>query len=306
MTAQLPNPLNRPRPGSPNPAQSRRAKAVASYLVAAVLSLVFILTFQPAALRAADITSAFSAHNPDATTTIDHAPFTHLLKTHVVQPDATGRKDGLNRVNYRALKAAQPALKRYLKQLGAVKVTNLSRREQFAFWANLYNALTLDVVLNAYPVKSIRDIDISPGIFSNGPWGKKLITIEGRPLSLDDIEHKILRPVFKDPRVHYAVNCASIGCPNLGRAAFTGSGLSKQLNAAATAYINSARGVDAEKGGLRISKIYSWFKEDFGTGETAILNHLKKYAKPALKAKLQKATAIDGYFYDWSLNDQPQ
>ena len=275
--------------------KTARKRAVATLVLLAGL----LITGETA--KADQITSQFSKSDENSTITVDHAPFTTLLKTYV-KTDATG----LNRVNYQAMKADRPALKAYIQQLATIKVSALKKAEQFALWANLYNALTLDVVTAAYPVASIRDIDISPGLFSNGPWGKKLIIIEGASLSLDDIEHKILRPVFKDPRVHYAVNCASIGCPNLGKEAFTGPMLERQLQAAATAYINSKRGLSIKNGNLIASKIYSWFQKDFGVGESGVLTHLKKYANPTLKAKLQQAAKLDGYEYDWSLNDQKQ
>lgn len=230
---------------------------------------------------------------------LDHSPFSQLLES-VIELDDTG----LNRVNYKKLKNNPAPLAAYIEKLAAINVTKLSASEQFAYWANLYNALTLKVVAEAYPVKTIRDIDISPGLFANGPWGKKLIIIEGDMLSLDDIEHEILRKAFKDPRVHYAVNCASIGCPNLRKAAFTGPELERQLNDAARDYVNSRRGVKVENGRLAISKIYSWFQEDFGGSEQAVLAHLEKYAGEETRQKLKKLGEIDDYFYDWTLNDQ--
>lgn len=263
-----------------------------------VLALGLLAIGAPTAI-ADEITEKFEKHSRNETAArIDHTPFTRLLRAHV-RPD----QNGLNRVDYRQLKNARTTLRSYIKSLAAFRVTSLERPDQFAYWVNLYNAVTLDVVLDAYPVKSIRDIDISPGLFSNGPWGKKLVTVEGTPLSLDDIEHKILRPVFKDPRVHYAVNCASIGCPNLQQQAFRPRDLEAQLEEAARAFINSPRGVKLQAGQIRASKIYSWFKQDFGEDENEILNHLNKYAAPELKAKLKTATTIDSYFYDWTLND---
>lgn len=230
---------------------------------------------------------------------LDHSAFSRLLES-LVERDSTG----LNRVNYKKLKNNTAALEGYIDKLAAIRVTALSANEQFAYWANLYNALTLKVVAEAYPVKTIRDIDISPGLFANGPWGKKLIIIEGNKLSLDDIEHEILRKAFKDPRVHYAVNCASIGCPNLRKAAFTGPELDNQLNDAARDYVNSQRGVKVENGRLAISKIYSWFQEDFGGSEQAVLAHLEKYAGEETRRQLKRLGEIDDYFYDWTLNDQ--
>jgi hypothetical protein len=122
-------------------------------------------------------------------------------------------------------------------------------------------------VASHYPVRSIRDISLGGGLvatLSGGPWKAKVAKIQGIELSLDDIEHGILRPVFKDPRVHYAVNCASIGCPNLRTEAFTGAKLSQQLDSAAGDYVNSSRGVRFENGRGVVSSIYVWFEEDFG------------------------------------------
>lgn len=246
-----------------------------------------------------ELEDKFSKSDADSATVIDHSTWEDLLKTYV-KPDS----DGLNRVNYAAFKQmGRKNLEAYLGKLQAVDVTKLNRDEQFAFWANLYNAKTVDIILAHYPVKSIRDIDISPGIFSNGPWKKKVLKVNGIELSLDDIEHNILRPLFKDPRVHYAVNCASIGCPNLGTSAFTGSKLTAQLDEGARAYINSPRGVKVNGNRVVASKIYKWFDEDFGNSERGVLAHVRKYADAKLAARLKGVTSISAYEYDWSLNE---
>lgn len=249
--------------------------------------------------KAASVTEQFSKISQSSKKTVNHSQFSSLLKAYV-----TRDKNGLNRVDYKGFKNKQGNLKAYIKSLEAVKVTSLSRAEQFAYWANLYNAVTIDVVLDAYPVKSIKDIDISPGIFSNGPWGKKLVTIEGTKISLDDIEHQILRKVHKDPRVHYAVNCASVGCPNLQTEAFEASKLEAQLEKAAKDYVNSNRGAVVKSNRLSISKIYIWFKKDFGGNDAGVLAHLKRYANPKLKEKITKIGSINSSFYDWTLNEQ--
>ena len=127
--------------------------------------------------------------------------------------------------------------------------------------------------------------------------------IEGETLSLDDIEHRILRPIWQDPRIHYAVNCASIGCPNLSNEAFTAQNTDVLLTQGAIAYINHPRGVSINNDELTLSSIYKWFKEDFGTDDRAIIQHLQTYAKPALKAQLGELSDIEGYEYDWSLNE---
>jgi hypothetical protein len=166
---------------------------------------------------------------------------------------------------------------RYLNALAAIQVSGLSRQEQLAFWINLYNALTIDIVLAHYPVRSILDIDISPGLFARGPWDKSLIQVEGEALTLNDIEHRILRPIWNDPRIHYAVNCASVSCPNLQNRAFTGATVERMLDSAATAYINNQRGARIEGGQLIVSKIYDWYQEDFRGSARGVIAHLRSY-----------------------------
>lgn len=226
----------------------------------------------------------------------DPAPYDRLLQRYV-----TAGSDGVNRVNYRAWAASaadRAALDAYIAAHEAARPSQLSRNEQFAFWANLYNAVTLDVVLDAYPVSSIRQI--RPSLLAIGPWTMDRVTVEGRRLSLDDIEHGIMRPTFRDPRVHYAVNCASIGCPNLQREAFRGASLDVQLDAAARAFIASDRGVRITAQGLRLSRIYQWFAEDFGT-EAQLRDHLARYATGARAADIRNQRIV-GYAYDWDLN----
>lgn len=256
---------------------------------------------------AADPTRKFSKHTAGAAKVVDHAAWDKLLKAYVV-----AGKDGLNRVRYKAFKAGgHRQLKNYIKKLEAVRPTTLARPEQYAYWVNLYNAKTIDVVLDNYPVKSIRDISINEGLIGflkksvgkGGPWKAKIMTVEGEKLSLDDVEHGVLRPIFRDPRIHYAVNCASVGCPNLQPAAFTGAKLEQMLDAGAKAYINSPRGFRIKGGRITASSIYSWFAEDFGGTDRGALRHAAKYAKPAVAKRLAKATGIADYAYDWSLND---
>ena len=251
---------------------------------------------------AASPAESFSAFTKGSAATVDHSTWDKLLKAYVV-PDT----DGLNRVAYARFKTAgQADLKAYIKSLEAVDPKSLDRPEQFAFWANLYNAKTVDIVLDKYPVKSIKDIRLGGGVVAavtGGPWKAKVLKVGGIELSLDDIEHGLLRPVFKDPRVHYSVNCASFGCPNLGTEAFTGAKLEAQLDAGARAYINHPRGVKVEGGKAVASSIYSWFKDDFGGNDAGVLAHFKRYAAPTLKSKLESITEIDDYGYDWSLND---
>ena len=272
--------------------------------MAATLMLGTLLGSQTAS---ASLAQKFSQHSAGSSVTVDHSAWDRMLKAYV-KPDGTG----LNRLDYAAFKKNDhQALKAYVKSLEATQVSKLSRNEQFAFWANLYNAKTIDVVLDHYPVTSIRKITIKSSLLgflkksvgAGGPWKAKIMTVGGEKLSLDDVEHGIMRPIFRDPRVHYAVNCASVGCPNLRTKAFTGANLEAELDAGAREYINSPRGVAISGGDVTASSIYKWFQSDFGGSEAGVLKHVAQYAEPKLKAKLKRANSVSSYEYDWALND---
>ena len=174
--------------------------------------------------------------------------------------------------------------------------------DQIAYWANMYNALTLKVVLENYPVSSIRKI--KSGAFKAGPWDKDAVTVNGKTLTLNNIEHDILRKNYPNPAmVHYMVNCASIGCPNLLNKVWVGETLDADREQAARDYINSSRGVAIKGDELEVSSIYKWFKEDFGNSKAGTIEHFRKFAGPELKAALDAGAEIDGYEYDWSLNE---
>lgn len=246
-----------------------------------------------------DLWPRWQSQDAGSTRKLDHGAWDDFLKRHVV-----AGTDGINRIGYGRVPAAdKAALDAYVKTLAETPVGKLHRDEQRAYWVNLYNALTVQVVLGAYPVKSIRDIKISPGLFASGPWGKKLARVEGEEVSLDDIEHRILRPIWNDPRTHYAVNCASIGCPNLPRDAFTVANMNVLLDAGARAYVNHPRGAEVKDGKLTTSSIYDWFKVDFGGSDAGVIAHLRRFATGAHAAALAAVSRIDGDRYDWSLND---
>ena len=271
-------------------------RAVLGVLMAAVFALPSV---SASAAPRAELWERWTAHDAASTATIDHSAWDRFLKANLVHGG-----DGINRLAYgRVTVADRKALARYLEALSMVPISRYKRDEQLAYWINLYNALTVKVILDHYPVKSIRDIDISPGWFSFGPWDKKLFKVEDESLSLNDIEHRILRPIWRDARVHYVVNCASIGCPNVAPTAYNAETMGGSLTEAARAYINHPRGVSIEGGRLDVSKIYEWFVEDFGGDEKGVLDHLSHYANSELAKRLAKFAAIDGYRYDWALND---
>ena len=231
----------------------------------------------------------------------DHAAFDALVARR-----ARNSRDGVVRVDYAGWSASaadRAALTAYIAALSRRDPLSLTRPEQFAYWANLYNAVTVDVVLDNWPVRSIREIRSG---LRPGPWRRKLVTVGGVDLSLDDIEHEILRKGWTEPRVHYAVNCASIGCPNLPLRAFRGATLGPALDAAARAYINSPRGVRFDGEVLVVSSIYKWYAADFGGSDARVIAHLGRHADEPLKTRLQRVTRIGRDAYDWSLNATPE
>lgn len=223
----------------------------------------------------------------------------HSLWENVLRKNVSKGKGGINRFNYK--KASKTDVATYITLLARVDPAKLTSGAAFAYWINLYNALTVQMVLSRYPVPSIKDI--GGGLFGSGPWKKKLIEVNGQALSLDDIEHGILRPIWRTPLVHYAVNCASLGCPNLAATPYSSTNLRKALNDAASAYINHPRGAQVEGGRLNVSSIYNWFKSDFGKTDANVIAHLKQYARPDLARALAQVNRISNYDYDWRLND---
>jgi len=261
-------------------------------LIAGAFALSGLSLVDPRPARA-----ALTAFRPKGGGGINHSAFDALLQRHV-KPDP----QGYNRVDYRAFKASQSGLKVYLEALQAADPTSLSRNEAHAYWINLYNAKTLDVVLDAYPVSSIKKIALGGGgLFGTGPWSARLMTVNGVALSLDDVEHEIVRALFGDPMSHYGLNCASYSCPNLAVRAYTGDTVDALLAESGAAYINHPRGVSIVGGRITASKIYSWYAGDFG-GKSQLKEHWAAFATPEKAAAIATAS-ISGYDYDWSLND---
>ena len=220
---------------------------------------------------------------------VDNSLYGELLAKYV--------KNGV--VDYQGFKNQEAKLDKYLTVLENTRVSELSRNEQFAFYVNAYNAWTIKLILGAYPdIDSIKDL----GNIFQSPWGKKIVRIHGKLLTLDDIEHGILRAQFKDPRVHFAVNCASKSCPPLISEPYRGSTLNRQLDDATRAFINDPSSNYLEGNKLYVSRIFKWFSEDFNDD---VVGFFLKYAegdfKKELEAKKDKVKIV--YLsYDWSLN----
>jgi hypothetical protein len=282
----------------------RKAKIAPEGWSCVVVALgVLLATTSAYAAPKAELWPRWQKNDPANKERIDHSIWDRFLKTYLVAPHPSG----INRVRYADVASEdRTALKDYLRNLQSLTISSYNRAEQKAYWINLYNALTVDIVLSRFPVRSIRDIHISPGLFTRGPWGAKLLTIEGEAVSLDDIEHRILRPIWKDNRVHYAVNCASLGCPNLQSTAFTSDHANSLLDKAAREFVNHPRGVSLKTGKLRVSSIYVWFQEDFGGSAEGLMEHWDKYAGGALAQALRNYRGGLEHDYDWQLNGTEQ
>lgn len=269
----------------------------ASIIFLAIITILYGASAQAA--PKAELWARWQKHDPASRQKINHGDWDRFLKQYVVTADPSG----IYRVRYQAVTTEdRKILKGYLQAMQAVAVSNYSRAEQQAYWINVYNAATVDVILSRFPVVSIRDINISPGLLARGPWGAKLFSVEGERLSLDDIEHRILRPIWKDSRIHYALNCASLGCPNLQAEAYTADNTEALLERGAREFINHPRGVAIQKGRLQVSSIYVWFQEDFGGDAEGLMEHWQQYANPRLADALEKYSGGLAHDYDWRLN----
>ncbi len=244
-----------------------------------------------------------------------HVAFTTLLKRHVL----VLREGQASQVRYGGLAAERGALKAYLATLSAVgeaAFAAFSKPQQMAFLINAYNAFTLELILTRWPkLESIKDI----GSLLQSPWKPKWVPLLGSQVSLDNIEHDMLRTRgrFDDPRVHFAVNCASIGCPALREEAFVADRLEAQLAEQALRFMadRSRNRFDAATGKLQVSKIFDWFGEDFRLGHQGVTSlpvFLGRYADvladaPADRERVRRGQVPVAFLdYDWKLNDAPR
>lgn len=255
--------------------------------------------------QTAKLIPAWNASDENNVAYIDHTAWQEILNDYLRVHDS-----GVNRFDYGALKdnAGDTAkLVAYLTSLQSLDPRGYSRTEQKAYWINFYNALTIKVVADAYPVASIKEISESLlgklGSIFGGPWDDVHANVAGLDLTLNNIEHGILRPIWRDNRIHYAVNCASYGCPNLNPTAFTADNTEELLDAGARAYVNHPRGVEfVDDDFIIISSIYKWYVADFGGTEKSVIEHLVTYADKMLATRLRKFSGSVDYEYDWSLN----
>ena len=231
------------------------------------------------------------AGNGFAQITADHGIYASLLKKYVIQ----------GKVDYSGFKAEEEKLDQYLDILDKTDTQNLARDEQFAFYINAYNAWTIKLILSGYPgVESIKDL----GSLLKSPWKKEICRIDGQVITLDDIEHKILRPRFKDPRVHFAINCAALSCPPMISEPYHGATLNRRLDVSTRAFVNNPERNYLEENTLYVSKIFKWFSDDFNDDITGFF---LRYADGDFKKELESKKdriRIKYLYYDWSLNEK--
>ena len=234
---------------------------------------------------------------------VDHGAWQDILTAYL-----RIHSSGINKFDYAALKANAKdtsKLAKYLNYLQELDPRAYSRAEQKAYWINFYNALTVKVVVDAFPVDSIRDIcrDRAPGSECSGPWNEVRAKVAGQDLTLDNIENDILRPIWKDNLIHYGLSCASYSCPDLCGTAFTAKNTETLLDTGARKYVNHSRGVDfMEDDFIIISSIYDWYVEDFGNNKQGVIKHLAHYADEKLAERLKNFNGTVDYEYNWRLN----
>ncbi len=221
-----------------------------------------------------DDEESLDQHSPD------HQIFSNFLGRHVTTSGV---------VDYLAIKAEIDVLDAYLKALKEHPVAkDWSRNAELSYWINAYNAFTIKLIIDHYPVESIMDIE-------NGkPWDKKWIELGDQTYSLNQIEHEIIRPRFGDARIHFAVNCAARSCPPLANRAFTEANIDQLLNERTRIFINDNKYNILTKTAIKISKIFDWYSEDFGN----VITYVNKYTS----IRIEDDASVDFLDYDWKLN----
>ena len=229
---------------------------------------------------------------------IVHKDWDAILGKYVVEVD-DHRMFAYGRVS----DADKALIRKYINYLSGLPIEQYSRDEQLAYWLNLHNALVIDLILREYPVESVQDI--GGWFWAPGPWKSAIAIVKGEKLSLNDIMHRILRPIW-GLGVHYGLNHGAKGSPDLHPAAYTGETVNEMLSANMKRFVDHPRGVSIGDGNrLTTSEIYDWYKDDFSsTGDVKhIISHYKLVASRSRSIQLDSAFGIDDYQFDWSLNE---
>ncbi len=247
-----------------------------------ILIILFILSLMSCGAQPAERKAA----------AISHQVWNDLLHDHV-------REDGM--VDYKGFLQDLEKLDQYLADLsaGAPDPENWSRDEQLAYWINAYNAFTVKLIVDNYPLESIKDLNPVVAIPTVSTiWNKKFFAIGGVEMSLDNIEHDILRKDFQEPRIHFAINCASVSCPPLRREAYVAQKIDDQLEEQAIAFMNDPLRNQISPDNPKLSKIFSWFSGDFKKNGT-VIQFINQYSE----TKIKPGADLDFMDYDWALND---
>lgn len=256
--------------------------------------LTVLLSAASAAPLPAFVPPAPRLSRPRTTATVDHAGYDQLLKKYV---DARGL------VNYRAWQKDQQGLNQYLDQLSRnPPAAGWSRPEQLAYWINAYNAYTIRLILDHYPVRSIKDIGPKlqlPRLTT--PWAAEFFRIGGEQMSLDHIEHGILRKQYDDPRIHFALVCAARSCPRLRREAYTAAKLNQQLDAQGQDFLNDQGKNRVGTTSAQLSRYFEWYRGDWTRNGQSVGSWVNRYST----TKLQDNARISYLEYNWQLNEQP-
>ncbi|MEM6524595.1 MAG: DUF547 domain-containing protein [Bacteroidota bacterium] len=242
-------------------------------------------------LLTAIASSCISKPEVTSETVPSHELWTIILKKYVTP-------EGL--VNYSGLVNDKTELNKYLELLSnhAPNEKKWTYEEQLAYWINAYNAFTLKLIVDNYPVQSIKDLHPINIPFVSSVWQKKFFEIGGEKMNLDYIEHKILRKQFEEPRIHFAINCASLSCPELLNEAYSPKKLEEQLEQQTVKFINDPKRNNISREALKLSKIFSWFKGDF-TKEKELIDFINQYSKTVVG----RGVDVSYLDYNWSLNE---
>jgi len=244
------------------------------------------------------LVAAFGFASGAGAQAFDHSAFDALLKANVV--------NGM--VNYDAFRAA-PSFPKYLASLAATNPATMPRDEQLAFWINAYNAYTIQLIVSHHERSSIRNINKTLFLKLKGPWSEPIATVGGKAYTLDEIEHKVIRPTFREPRIHMALVCAAMGCPALRSEAYVGARLSEQLDDQGAAFVirsPAKNRVDVPGNSWYHSLIFSLYKEDFGGSDKSAAKYVARWYPEGAEKQL----LLGGNFsthqtdYDWTLNSQ--
>lgn len=256
----------------------------------AILTISLLVSGSLLAVPKAKTIGYWDSSNEQSTRVVDHSALQKILDKYV----DPSHPSGVSRVDYQNLKdQGLKELASYLEHLAQQTPKTLNKKEQKAFWLNLYNAGMLYIVAANFPIESVQQIK---------PGKIKFITVDDQLLTLNNIEHGILRPIYMDNRIHFGFSCGSIGCPSIPSEAFTSSNIDKQLKKLGSNFVNHSRGVRKGSNKVFMSKIFDWYLSDFGGSKEALLEYIKFYANPDLKQKLDEGPSIEFIKHDWELN----